>query len=67
MENYKHIVGLLSCALVVSGGMMLTGCTDDNYDLGSLDKTEGRSDVNGDGEVGLADVNALIDLILSSP
>ena len=39
MENYKHIVGLLSCALVVSGGMMLTGCTDDNYDLGSLDKT----------------------------
>ena len=38
MKNYGNIIAYASCALACMGAMMLTGCQDNNYDLGNLDK-----------------------------
>jgi hypothetical protein len=38
MKNYGNIIACSSCARACMGAMMLTGCQDNNYDLGNLDK-----------------------------
>ena len=43
------IGGLMSSALILIGGVFVTGCTDNNYDLDDIDMTVGF----GNGELNI--------------